>query len=176
MAMQPILGFNYGAKRFRAALRTINVSLTISSVLGIAALIVVLIFPAPIISIFTTDPKLIESTTFAFRLMFLGLPLFGFFNVGQLVFPSIGKAWPTFLISVLRPLCFIGPFALILSHFFQMTGAWLTFPASDTAAMFLVLAFLIPLLRKFRKSAGEEVPAVFTGIKQQPESVTPAAH
>jgi putative MATE family efflux protein len=156
MAMQPILGFNYGAKRFRAALRSINLSLAISTVLGTAALIVVLIFPTPIISIFTTDPKLIESTTFAFRLMFLGLPLFGFFNVGQLVFPSIGKAWPTFLISVLRPLCFIGPFALILSHFFHMTGAWLTFPVSDTAAMFLVLAFLIPLMRRFRKAAKEE--------------------
>jgi putative MATE family efflux protein len=155
-AMQPILGFNYGAKRFHAALRSINLSLVISTVLGTAALIVLLIFPAPIIRIFTTDPKLIESSTLAFRLMFLGMPMFGFFNVAQLVFPSIGKALPTFLISVLRPLCFIGPFALILSHFFQVTGTWLTFPASDTMALFLVLAFLIPLLRKFRKAAREE--------------------
>ena len=155
-AMQPILGFNYGAKRFRAALRSINLSLVISTVMGAAALILLLIFPAPIIRIFTTDPKLIESSTLAFRLMFLGMPMFGFFNVAQLVFPSIGKALPTFLISVLRPLCFIGPFALILSHFFQVTGTWLTFPASDTMALFLVLAFLIPLLRKFRKAAREE--------------------
>jgi putative MATE family efflux protein len=157
-AMQPILGFNYGAKRFRAALRSINLSLVISTILGVVALIVVLVFPAPIIRIFTTDPKLIEASTVAFRLMFLGMPVFGFFNVAQLVFPSIGKALPTFLISVLRPLCFITPFALILSHFFQITGTWLTFPASDTAAMFLILAFLIPLLKKFRKSAREEAP------------------
>ena len=155
-AMQPILGFNYGAKRFHAALRSISLSLVISTILGVAALIVLLIFPAPIIRIFTTDPKLIESSTIAFRLMFLGMPMFGFFNVAQLVFPSIGKALPTFLISVLRPLCFIAPFALILSHFFQITGTWLTFPASDTMALFLILAFLIPLLRKFRKAAREE--------------------
>jgi Na+-driven multidrug efflux pump len=154
--MQPILGFNYGAKRFRAALRSINLSLAISTVLGTLALIVVLVFPAPIIRIFTTDPKLIESTTFAFRLMFLGLPVFGFFNVAQLVFPSIGKALPTFLISVLRPLCFITPFALILSHYFQITGAWLTFPASDAAATLLVLVFLIPLIKRFRKAAKEQ--------------------
>jgi putative MATE family efflux protein len=156
MAMQPILGFNYGAKRFRAALHSIKLALSVSSILGVAALIVLLIFPAPIIKIFTSDPNLIESSTTAFRLMFLGMPMFGFFNVAQLVFPSIGKALPTFLISVLRPLCFIGPFALILSHFFQITGTWLTFPASDTMAMFLVLAFLIPLLKKFRKAAKEE--------------------
>jgi putative MATE family efflux protein len=155
-AMQPILGFNYGAKRFRAALRSINLSLVMSTILGTAALIVVLVFPSPIIRIFTTDPNLIEASTLAFRLMFLGMPMFGFFNVAQLVFPSTGKALPTFLISVLRPLCFITPFALILSHFFQITGTWLTFPASDTMALFLVLAFLIPLLRKFRKSAREE--------------------
>jgi putative MATE family efflux protein len=158
-AMQPILGFNYGAKRFRAALRSINLSLVLSTILGTAALIVLLIFPAPIIRIFTTDPELIESCNLAFRLMFLGMPMFGFFNVAQLVFPSIGKALPTTLISVLRPLCFITPFALILSHFFQITGTWLTFPASDTMALFLVLAFVIPLLQKFRKAAREEAAA-----------------
>jgi putative MATE family efflux protein len=155
-AMQPILGFNYGAKRFRAALRSINLSIVISVVLGIVALIILIIFPQPVIRIFTSDPKLIDASTIAFRLMFLGMPMFGFYNVAQLVFPSIGKAVPTFLISVLRPLCFIAPMALLLSHFFQITGTWLTFPVSDTLAMLLTLAFLIPLIKRFRKAAKEE--------------------
>jgi Na+-driven multidrug efflux pump len=158
-AMQPILGFNYGAKRFRQALKSIRLSLSASSALGITALIVLLAIPQPIIRIFTSDPKLIEAATLSFRIMFLGLPLFGFFNVSQLVFPSTGKALPTLLISVLRPLCFIGPAALLLSYLFQMRGVWLTFPVSDTLAFFLVLAFLIPLIIKFRKAAREETPA-----------------
>jgi putative MATE family efflux protein len=164
-AMQPILGFNYGAKRFRQALKSINISLTISSILGIAALIVLMTLPQPIIRIFTSDPQLIEASTLSFRIMFLGLPLFGFFNVSQLVFPSTGKALPTLLISVLRPLCFIGPAAFILSYLFQMSGVWLTFPVSDTLAFFLVLAFLIPLIIKFRKAAREETKAGIDGFK-----------
>jgi putative MATE family efflux protein len=158
-AMQPILGFNYGAQRFRQVLRSINLSLLASTILGAAALLVLLLFPAPIIRVFTDDPALIEASTFAFRLMFLGLPLFGFFNVAQLVFPSIGKAWPTLIISVLRPLCFIGPMALLLSYLFQMSGTWLTFPTADTLAFFLIIAFLIPQMVKFRKLARAQAAA-----------------
>ncbi len=164
-AMQPILGFNYGAKRFRQALRSINLALGISTGLGIAALAGLLIFSAPIIGIFTKDPVLIDASTVAFRLMFLGLPLFGFFNVAQLVFPSIGKAMPTFIISVVRPLCFIGPAALLLSYFFQIKGTWLTFPVADTLAFFLIISFLIPLLIKFRKKAREEAELEANGIR-----------
>ena len=159
MAMQPILGFNYGAKRFREAIRSISLSLWISTALGAAALLVLISFPAPIISIFTSDPSLISSATFAFRLMFLGLPLFNFFNVSQLVFPSIGKALPTFVISIVRPLCFIGPMAFTLSYFFLMKGTWLTFPTADTLAFFLVLSFFIPQMMKFRKAAHTQAAA-----------------
>jgi putative MATE family efflux protein len=160
MAMQPILGFNYGARRFREAIRSINLSLWISTILGVAALLVLISFPAPIIRIFTDDPALIEAATFAFRLMFLGLPLFGFFNVSQLVFPSIGKAVPTFVISIVRPLFFIAPMALILPYFFGMSGIWLTFPSADTLAFFLIVAFLIPQMIKFRKAAREQTPVL----------------
>jgi len=163
-AMQPILGFNYGAKRFRQALKSIKLALIISTVLGVAALIVLELIPGPIISIFTSDPVLIEACTLAFRLMFLGLPLFGFFAVAQLIFPSIGKAVPTFIISVLRPVLFIGPMALLLSYFFQMSGTWLTFPVADTLAFFLIMGFLIPLFRKFRKAAQAEALAELTVV------------
>ncbi len=155
-ALQPILGFNYGAKRFRQAIKSVNLTLLLSTVLGVAALAIVLIFPQPIIRVFTSDPALLNAATVSFRIMFLGLPFFNFFNVAQLVFPSIGKAVPTFVISIVRPLCFIGPLALLLSYLFQISGTWATFPIADTMAFFLILSFLIPQMAKFRKAAREE--------------------
>jgi putative MATE family efflux protein len=155
-AMQPILGFNYGAKRFRQALKTINLSIGISTALGLAALAILLAIPGPIIRIFTSDPDLISAATFAARLMYLGMPLFAFFNVAQLVFPSIGKVWPTMLISVLRPLVIMTPIALILPYFLQRNGVWLIFPGADLLSFVLVIGFLIPLIIKFRKAIKED--------------------
>jgi putative MATE family efflux protein len=155
-AMQPILGFNYGAKRFRQALKSINTSIGISTVLGLAALAILLSIPGPIIRIFTSDANLISTATSTARLMYLGMPLFAFFNVAQLVFPSIGKVWPTMLISVLRSLMIMTPLALILPHFFQISGVWLIFPGADTLSFVLVLGFLVPLIIKFRKAIKED--------------------
>jgi Na+-driven multidrug efflux pump len=155
-AAQPILGFNYGAKRFRQLLKAIYYSVFSATALSIVALLVLVIFPAPIIRLFTADSLLISSAISGSHIMFLGLAVFGFFSVGQMVFPSIGKAMSTFLISVLRPLLLILPAALILPHFFGVKGAWLIFPVTDTMSGLLVLGFLVPLIKKFRKAAKEE--------------------
>lgn len=171
--MQPILGFNYGAKRFRQALKTISLAITASVSLGIAVLLLVTVAPGPIIRIFSDDPELIAATTTAARITILGMPLFGFFNVGQLVFPSIGKAIPTFIISVVRPLLFMVPLALILPRFFQLNGVWATFPGSDGLAFLLTLGFLIPLIRKFRKASKEETLPVSPAVQPRLDTDAP---
>jgi putative MATE family efflux protein len=155
-AMQPMLGFNYGAKRFRQVLKATYYPLFTSAALSGVALLILLIIPGPIISLFTADTVLIASAISGSHIMFLGLIVFGFFSAGQMVFPSIGKAMSTFLVSVLRPLFLITPAALILPRFFGINGIWLTFPVTDTLSCLLVLGFLIPLLRKFQRAAKEE--------------------
>ena len=155
-AMQPMLGFNYGAKRFRQVLKSMMYPVLISAAFGAAVLLILVTIPGPIIRVFTPDAALIESAIAGSHIMFLGLAGFGFFACGQLVFPSMGKAWSTFLISVIRPLFFITPAAFILPHLFGVKGLWLTFPVTDTMSFLLVLGFLIPLIRKFRKEVGEQ--------------------
>ena len=155
-AMQPVLGFNYGAKRFRRALKTIGLAVSAATAFSVAAFLVLFFFPQPIIRIFTSDPQLIEATAFAARRIFIGLPLFGFFNVGQLIYPSIGKAVQTLIISVARPLLFMTPLVLILPRFLGMSGIWLSFPGSDILIFLVLVGLLIPLVRKFRKAARED--------------------
>jgi putative MATE family efflux protein len=158
-AMQPVLGFNYGAKRFRQVLKSIYYPVFTSTAFGVIALLILTIIPGPIISLFTADSLLIDSAVYGSHIMFLGLAFFGVFAVGQMVFPSIGKAMSTLLVSVLRPLLLIIPAALILPRFFGVQGVWLIFPITDTMSCLLVLAFLIPLIKKFRKAAKEQESA-----------------
>lgn len=154
-AMQPILGFNYGAKRYHHALRSINLAGVLATSLSAVAFVVLFVIPEPIVRIFTSDPQLVSSGVFAVRRIFLMLPLFGFFNVGQQVFPSIGQAIPTFIIAISRPLLFLSPLLIILPHFYQLNGVWLSFPGSDLLAFLLTLGLLIPLIIKLRKAAAE---------------------
>ena len=165
-AMQPILGFNYGSKRFRQALKSINLTVLISGGVGLAILALLVAIPGPIIRIFTSDPRLIAVSINASKIMFLGLPLYSIFNVGQMAFPSIGKVWPTMIISTIRPLLFLTPIALFLPHFIGINGVWTSFPGSDTLGFLLVLGFLIPLLRQFRKAIADQklaAPALVPG-------------
>jgi len=156
-AMQPVLGFNYGAKRFHLALKTITLAGISATVLSILIFLVLYLIPEPIVRIFTSDEKLISECAHVTRIAFMALPLVGIFNVGQLVFPSIGKAWQAFIIAVARPAAFLMPTVLILPRFFGLNGVWGSFPASDALSFILVGALLIPLFRQFRKAAAAEV-------------------
>jgi putative MATE family efflux protein len=158
-AMQPILGFNYGARRFRSALRTISLAGIAATLLSILLFIILYVFPEPIIRIFTSDQQLIKECVHVTRITFLALPLVGFFNVGQMVFPSIGKALQSFIIAVARPVAFLTPLVVILPQFYQLNGVWISFPSSDILTFLLVGALLIPQIREFQKAATEETAA-----------------
>jgi putative MATE family efflux protein len=158
-AMQPILGFNYGARRFRLALRTITLAGIAATLLSILLFIILYVFPEPIIRIFTSDQQLIKECVHVTRITFLALPLVGFFNVGQMVFPSIGKALQSFIIAVARPVAFLTPLVVILPQFYQLNGVWISFPSSDILTFLLVGALLIPQIREFQKAATEETAA-----------------
>jgi len=151
--MQPVLGFNYGAKRYHLALKAITIPAVASMIFGMVAFLVLYFIPEPIIKIFTTDTQLVAASVFAARRVFLVLPLFGFFNVGSLVFPSIGKAMESFIIAVARPVLFLTPLVLILPRYWQLNGVWLSFPGSDVLTFLLTVALLIPLIRRFQKAA-----------------------
>ena len=57
--MQPILGFNYGARHFDRVLRTIKLSIVSATIFCIMVFAILNFFPEPLIRIFTNDTELI---------------------------------------------------------------------------------------------------------------------
>ena len=150
---QPILGFNYGAKRFGHALKTMNMALIASIILSTIGFLVVYFIPEPIIRIFSDDPELVSVGANAAKRIFLMLPLVGPMMVGTMVFQAIGKPVQAFIAAAARPVAFLVPAALILSHFFNLNGVWLSYPAADLLTFLLVLVIILPVLNTFRKAA-----------------------
>ncbi|OGO41618.1 MAG: hypothetical protein A2137_02375, partial [Chloroflexi bacterium RBG_16_58_8] len=164
--MQPVLGFNFGAGRFHLVLKTIAIASLGSVMVGTVAFLILFFIPEPIVRIFTRDEQLIAKSAYVARLVFIVLPLFGFFTVGSMVFPSVGRAWETFIVAITRPLVFMIPLVVLLPRALWEDGVWLSFPVSDVLTFLLTVALLVPLIKTFRKaSAGEKTTPAATPLK-----------
>lgn len=141
--LQPIVGFNYGAKNFSRVMDSVKLSMFVTTAMAIVGFIVFLAFPEQLFSIFTTDQQLISSGKYATRIIVLALPLVGFQVVGTSLYQAIGKARPSFLLAMSRQLLFLIPLVIILPHFFQLTGVWMAFPLSDGLAFLLTFVMVI---------------------------------
>jgi putative MATE family efflux protein len=149
--LQPILGFNYGAKRYDRAIRAIILAMAAATACCLVVFGVVYFSPETFIRIFTNDAELVVLASHAAKRLFLALPLIGFIMVGSLVFQSIGKAVQSFLTSISRPILSLIPLVLILPHFMGLSGVWWSFPLADVFTLLLTLALLIPQIRELRK-------------------------
>ena len=148
--LQPILGFNYGAKRYNKALEAVKIAMIAATACCLVVFMVIYFAPEPFVRIFTPDVELIALSSYAIKLLFLGMPLIGFIMVGSLIFQSIGKATQAFITAVSRPVLFLIPLIFILPRFLQLDGVWWAFPIADGFTFLLTLALLIPQIREFR--------------------------
>jgi len=149
--LQPILGFNYGAKRYDRALRAILIAMGAAIACGLVVFGIVYFAPEPFVRIFTNDAELIALSSYAAKRIFLALYMIGLFMVGSLVFQSIGKAVQSFITSIARPILFLIPLVFILPEFLGLDGVWLAFPISDGFTLLLTLMLLFPQIRELRK-------------------------
>ena len=149
--LQPILGFNYGAKRYDRALKVIKIAITAATACCVIVFVVLYFAPEPFIRIFTTDNELIALGAYAAKRIFIVLYLIGFIMVGSIVFQAMGKAVQSFITAISRPALFLIPLIFILSYYWQLEGVWRAFPITDVLTFILVLILFIPQIRMFRR-------------------------
>ena len=168
--VQPILGFNYGARRYSLALKALTIASIASTSLSILGFLVLYFIPEPIIKIFSADPQLVAAGTYAAKLIFLSMPLMGFVMVGSTSFQSIGKAVQAFITAIVRPVVFLIPTVFILPRFLQLKGVFLSFPASDLLTLILTLGLLVPIIKELRRAAAAEKQGKTIPIVAEPIS------
>lgn len=156
MGLQPILGFNYGAKRYDRALKAIRLAIISATAISVAVFLAVYFVPEVFIRVFTTDGAVVEMGGYAARHIFFVKYLIGFIMVGSVVFQAMGKAPQAFVTAIARPVLFLLPLVFILPRYWQLDGVWLAFPITDVLAFILVLVLLIPQIRVFRRQDREQ--------------------
>jgi Na+-driven multidrug efflux pump len=159
--VQPILGFNYGAKRYKLALKALKIAAIASTSFSVIAFSILYFIPGSIIMIFNTDPALVEAGVHASHLVFWSMPLMGLVMVGSTSFMSIGKAVQAFITAIARPALFLIPAVLVLPKFFELNGVFLSFPTSDALTLILTIILIIPVIREFQRNATLENQPAF---------------
>lgn len=162
--LQPILGFNYGAKNFTRVRQALNKQMLLASIYVFICFCAVLAIPQLLVRFFVTDApeseKLFATATAALRVLFLGLPLLGIVIPVSNYFQSVGKASVAIVMTLLRQVILLIPLYLLLPLLFGLDGIWFALPAADTAS-FLITAFVLVFeIRRLRGlEAGERTAA-----------------
>jgi len=135
---QPIVGYNYGAKKYLRIKEVLKLSIKSSTIIITTTYILIMYFPELFIRLFTSDIQLIEITKHIAKIMLFMMPVIAFqFIVGGF-FQSIGKAKPALIVSLLRQFILLLPMILILPLFFGLDGLWYSYPIADFFSLFLV--------------------------------------
>ena len=148
--MQPVVGYNWGAKKFGRVKDVIFLSLKVSSYISAFAFLLLFFFARPIISIFTNDIELINFTTAALKITVLVIPLVGVQVIAGGLYQSLGKARPAFILSLLRVSILI-PLVLILPKTLGLEGICFSFPVSDFLASIISAIFIFREIKVINK-------------------------
>lgn len=131
--MQPIAGFNYGAKKMDRVMEVVKLSMITTTILATFGFLIAQLFPAQIMQIFNKDPNLTKEGAKVIRIVISMVPILGIQIVGATLFQSLGKAVPSLILSLSRQVLFFIPLVLILPRIYGLglLGIWLTFPVAD---------------------------------------------
>lgn len=148
--MQPIAGFNFGAKHYTRLNQVLKYAITIATGIWIVGFIVCVLLATPVASAFTNNEELLKEAAHALRVMNLVVPIIGFQMITIGFFQSIGKASISIFLSLTRQLLFLVPLLLILPNFFGLEGIWYSVPIADGTAAITAAIVLIYHMRKFK--------------------------
>ena len=151
---QPIVGFNYGAKKYDRVKKTLKTVLGVSLLISIIAFILFQTIPETLIGIFGSGDELYnEFACITFR-TFLMFTIFNGIQISSgIFFQAIGKPSKSAFLTLSRQILFFTPAAIILSKFFNIMGVIYAGPVSDVLAFCISGTLLIREMKKLGKAS-----------------------
>lgn len=157
--LQPIIGFNYGAKNYKRVREALKVGILAATAVCIVGFAFIQLIPDVFIGFITKDADIRKMGAEGIRRFMLMMPLIGTQIISANFFQAIGKAQKSFILSMLRQVILLIPLILILPNFMGLIGIWTAVPISDftaTVVTAVVLYFEMKILRKAEQSYHEE--------------------
>ncbi|MCL1880350.1 MAG: MATE family efflux transporter [Actinomycetia bacterium] len=154
VAVQPLIGYNYGAQHYERVKKAFWVAFTWIVVFGLFFWVIVRLFPGPIAMLFGVHDDLLEFTTGALRVQLFMLPVMGLQILAAGFFQSTGQPMKSLFLSLTRqvifmiPLIYLMPIVMptLFPQLIALDGLYWAYPICDvtsvvTAAIMMRIEF-----------------------------------
>ena len=149
---QPIMGYNYGARKFDRVKKALKYVIGLGSIVSIVAFILFQTIPDKLISIFGSGDELyIEFACIAFRIYLMLCILYGIEFPAGIFFQVIGKSTKSAIISLSRQLLILVPAMIILGNIFGIDGLLYSGPVADTIGTLICVVLIALEVRRLGK-------------------------
>jgi len=146
--MQPIVGYNWGARQNDRVWQTLRLTIACAEVVVVTGFIMGECFPNTLTHLFTDNQPIIQMADRGFRIDVMVFPIVGAQMVIGNFFQSIGHAGKSIFQSLTRQLLFLIPGLILLPPRLGLDGVWLAIPLSDVMSFFVSVGMLWWLVRK----------------------------
>ena len=155
--MQPIVGYNYGARNFDRVRKVVFMTICCGTAIATLGFALGEIVPNAIAHLFVDSSKggdeqlMVTAAAQGMRLILIMFPLVGFQVVVGGFFQYIGKAQLVIFMSLTRQLLFLLPLLWLLPRTLGAYGVWISMPIADSASILLAAVLFVWQMRKIRQ-------------------------
>ncbi len=130
-AEMPLVGYNYGARKNDRVGEIVIKAGIAATGWSMICWAIIMLAPAPILSMFGNDVEYISQGVWAFRIFAIGFFSIGIQMTVSSFFQGIGRALPALIVAIARQVIFLIPSILLLTRIYGLTGLWMSFPTAD---------------------------------------------
>ena len=130
---QPVISFNYGARKYRRVKEAIKFSTVFCIVITLIMWVLLLRFPHFFIHLFNSEKNLIAQGVPAMHMYFFGIFMMAFQFAGQSTFVALGKSKNAIFFSIFRKVIIVVPLTILLPsiHGLGTAGVFVAEPVSN---------------------------------------------
>lgn len=155
LGAQPILGFNYGAKKYDRVKQTFKLVLILSLIVGIISTLIFELCPELVIKMFgTSDALYMEFAVKTFRIFLMFVCFTCLIKMISIFFQAVGEPLKAAIVSLTRDIVFFVPLVIILPKYMGVVGPLWSAPIADLFGM-LVSGTLVFVFFKKLKNVNE---------------------
>ncbi|MDR0410848.1 MAG: MATE family efflux transporter [Treponema sp.] len=157
---QPVLGYNYGAKKFRRVLHAYLLATIGATAICLLGFIIAECFPRQLVSLFAPSgsPALITFSVRAMQVSLLLLPLNGFQIVSSNFFVVTGRPKASIFLSMLRQFVALIPCIYIFGKVWGLWGVVAAAPVADGASFIITCVMILIEMRNLKRKSEELSP------------------
>lgn len=155
--MQPIVGYNYGAKNYARVKETLICTIKVGTAISTFGFILGFFLPKQFVSLFGPGPELAEKSAEALRIIVICFPFVGFQLVVTNFFQSVGMAGKAIFLSLTRQVLFLIPMLYILPRYFGLNGVWMSMPIADGLSVITTIILFVMLVKTLKKEEANQL-------------------